>query len=259
MRNSILKKATVCTVAFLFLTPALAQKPFAPKISTPSTTEEVVNETAADKAAAEAPAKAAPKRGLPPAKKINTPSEVAHDEAVEADSSSSAPSPRGIHTHSLGAGIGQTVLLGNYSKYGDDKIAMDLFYAYAASYSFDVLVNAHWSKHQDKGEKMVVKGVSASIKSRLFEFDNFSPFVLGGLGFYAPRAQRRGGGTKTWTDEKITFGLNFGGGVDLRLNESWTIGAMGQMHWPFAVKQDSGSDLKGYYFKMLLTLMYTFP
>ena len=255
MRNLILTKATVCAVAFLFSTVASAQKPFAPKISTPSTQEELVDKEPAVKAA---PPQAEPKRGLPPAKKHNTPSEVAHDEAVEADSSTSAPSPRGIRTHSIGGGIGQTVLLGNYQKYGEDKIALDLFYAYAASYSFDILVNAHWSKHQDKGEKMIVKGLAASIKSRLFEFDNFSPFVLGGLGFYQPRAQRRTGTGKQWTDEKLTFGLNFGGGVDLRLNEEWTVGAMGQMHWPFAVKQDNQSDLKGYYFKMLLTLMYSF-
>jgi hypothetical protein len=31
---------------------------------------------------------------------------------------------------------------------------------------------------------------------------------------------------------------------------------MGQMHWPFKVEQDKQSDLKGYYFKLLLTGMY---
>lgn len=259
MRNLILQKATVSAVAFLFVTTALAQKsgrtePFAPKISTPSTQEELVDEEPAVKTAPRRPAPAQ----QPQPKRINSPSEQAHAEAVESDYGSSAPSPRGIHTHSFGAGIGQTFLLGNYAKHGEDKIAMDLFYAYAASYSFDVLVNAHWSKHQDKGEKMEVKGLSAAIKSRFFEFDNFSPFVLGGLGFYSPKAQRYYGTGKKWTDEKMTFGLNFGGGVDLRLNQNWTVGALGQMHWPFVVKQDDQSDLKGYYFKLLLTLMYTF-
>lgn len=251
MRNLILKEATVSAVVFLFVLPVFAQRPFAPKIATPSTQEELV-----DKEPAPAKPAAPAKVGLPAPRKINTPSEQAHDEAVAADST--APSPRGIHTHSIGGGLGQTFLLGNYAKYGEDKITLDLFYAYAASYSFDILVDLHWSKHQDKGEKMITKGVATSIKSRLFEFDNFSPFVLGGLGFYSPRAQRRTSTGKKWTDEKLTFGLNFGGGVDLRLNEHWTVGALGQMHWPFAVKQDDQSDLKGYYFKMLLTLMYTF-
>lgn len=252
MRNLILKKATALSVAFLFAPSLFAQtKPFAPKISTPSTKEELVDKEPADAA----PSKPTP-IGIP--KKTNAAIEQ-DNEVMERDPApSTAPSPRGIHTHSFGAGIGQTFLMGNYSKHGQDKIAMDLFYAYAASYSFDVLINAHWSKHQDKGEEMTVKGLAASIKSRLFEFDNFSPFVLGGLGFYSPRAKRYYGTGKKWTEEKLTFGLNFGGGVDLRLNENWTIGALGQMHWPFAVKQDNQSDLKGYYFKLLLTLAYTF-
>lgn len=247
MRNLILKKATVSAVAFVFSAPLLAQtKPFAPKISTPSTQEELVNKPAAKPEVHPAP------------KKVNTPSESAHDEAVAEERSSAAPSERRIHTHSLGAGLGQNFLLGDYSKYGDNKITMDVLYTYAASYSFDLLVDAHWSEQQHDGKRLQTRALTGSIKSRLFEFDNFSPFVLGGLGFYAPRARRYVGGQRKWTDQKLTFGLNFGGGVDLRLNEQWTVGAMGQLHWPFAVKQDNQSDLKGYYFKLLLTLGYTF-
>lgn len=167
--------------------------------------------------------------------------------------------PRRLQQHGLGFGLGQTFLLGNYSKHGNDKITVDVLYSYAASYSFDLLVNAHMSEHKDESEKMRLLGLTSSIKGRFVEYDNLSPFFLGGLGFYAPQARRNKstGGTK-WTDQKVTFGLNFGGGVDLRLNEHYVVGVMGQMHWPFKLQQENQSDLKGYYFKLLITGMYLF-
>jgi hypothetical protein len=174
-------------------------------------------------------------------------------------SSSSSASPRRLHQHGLGFGLGETFLLGKYSKYGEDKITMDLFYSYAASYSFDLLLNAHVSEHKDKSERMRVMGLTSSIKARFVEYDNFSPFFLGGLGFYAPQAKREdANGDNEWSDRKITFGLNFGGGLDLRLNEHYVVGVLGQTHWPFEVRQDEGSNIKGYYFKLLITGMYLF-
>lgn len=231
-------KVAASVATFLFSTSLLAQtqKPFAPKIQTPATKEELVTKEPV-KAEAE----------------VKTP---AKESKVESESSS-APAPRRLQLHTFGVGLGETFLMGNYAKHGEDKITMDLFYAYAASYSFDVLVNAHWSTHEDKRERMRVAGLNAAIKSRLFEFDNFSPFVMGGLGFYAPRAKRYVGGDLKKSEQKLTFGPNFGGGADLRLNDQWTVGALGQLHWPFSIKQDDQSDLKGYYFKLLLTLAYS--
>jgi hypothetical protein len=235
MRNSIYKKVAASVATFLFTAPLLAQtKPFAPKIQTPSTKEELVSK---EKTAAEKPAEV---------------------EKAEPQVAPNAPAPRRLRQHSFGVGLGETFLLGKYADYGQDKITMDLLYSYAASYSFDVLVNAHWSEHKDNSEKMRIMGLNAALKSRLFEFDNFSPYVLGGLGFYAPRAYRNVEGSNKWSEQKITFGANFGGGVDLRLNDEWTVGALGQLHWPFSVEQNNGPDVKGYYFKLLLTLAYSF-
>lgn len=135
---------------------------------------------------------------------------------------------------------------------------MDILYSYAASYSFDLLVNAHMSEHIDEKEKMKVMGLSTSIKGRFVEYDNLAPYFLGGLGFYAPRAKREIGTTTKWSDQKVTFGMNFGGGVDLRLNDNYVVGVLGQMHWPFKVQQEDQPDLKGYYFKLLITGMYLF-
>ncbi len=165
---------------------------------------------------------------------------------------------RTLQRHGVGFGLGETFLLGNYSKHGNDKITLDLLYTYAASYSFDLLLNAHLSEHADENERMKVMGLTSSIKGRFVEFDNLSPYFLGGLGFYAPRAKRTNDTKTEWSDQKVTFGLNFGGGVDLRLNDHYVVGVMGQMHWPFKVQQDEQSDLKGYYFKLLITGMYLF-
>jgi len=237
MRNAIQSKAAVLAAAFVFSTPLFAQtKPFAPKIQTPTTKDELVN------------------KEKPTAK---TEAPAAAEAPVEVESST-APAPRRLHQHSFGVGLGETFLLGKYSDYGKDKITMDLFYTYAASYSFDLMINAHYSTHEDDREEIKVMGLNGGIKSRLFEFDNFSPYILGGLGFYAPRAYRKAGGNYEWSSQKVTFGTNFGGGVDLRLNDQWTVGALGQLHWPFKVEQNDGPDVKGYYFKLMLTLAYSF-
>ena len=56
----------------------------------------------------------------------------------------------------------------------------------------------------------------------------------------------------------MTFGLNLGGGIDLQLNDHYILGLLGQMHWPFKIAQDHQADLKGTYFKLLITGMYLF-
>lgn len=227
--------AMSCFSPSLSLAQPAAPKAFTPKIKTPKTSEEL------------APSKDEKKVPVEEVEERESPS-----------ASMSSGSPRRLQQHGLGFGLGQTFLMGNYAKHGTDKITVDLLYSYAASYSFDLLVNAHMSEHKDNSERMKLLGLTSSIKGRFVEYDNLSPFFLGGLGFYAPEARRSTAtGTKS-TDQKVTFGLNFGGGVDLRLNDHYVVGVMGQMHWPFKVQQESQSDLKGYYMKLLITGMYLF-
>lgn len=212
--------------------------------------------------------KAEQKAFSPKIKTPNTGTELSTKEAVKdvssEDGKDAAPlpvnsgSPRRLQQHGVGFGLGETFLFGNYGKHGNDKITLDLFYSYAASYSFDLLVNAHMSEHKDSNDRMKLTGLTSSIKGRFVEYDNLSPYFLGGLGFYAPKAKRSTGTATKWSDQKVTFGLNFGSGVDLRLNDHYVVGVMGQMHWPFKVEQDEQSDIKGYYFKLLITGMYLF-
>jgi hypothetical protein len=162
---------------------------------------------------------------------------------------------RQIHKHALGIGLGQTFLLGQFDSHGDSQITADILYSYTASYSFDLLLNAHFSEHAHDSKRVMLKGYTMSIKARSYEYDSFSPFLLGGLGFYMPQIEESDGEV---SDAKYTFGFNLGAGIDLRLNNKFVVGVMTQYHKPFEVKQDDTKNVNGSYFKLLLTGMYLF-
>lgn len=159
------------------------------------------------------------------------------------------------HAHSVGIGLGQTFLAGKFNDYGDNRVSYpDLFYTYAASYSFDFLFNAHYTVHKAPNREAKMLGFAPAIKAKLFQFDAFSPFALGGLGFYAPQWSDHGNESK----RKLVFGFNLGIGGDLKLNDHFGVGVLMHYHNPFDSKQDTGPKLEGSYLKLLLTGMYTF-
>ncbi len=162
---------------------------------------------------------------------------------------------REIHKHALGFGLGQTFLVGDFQNKGDDKITTDLLYSYTASYSFDLLINAHISTHEYKKRKVWLRGYTMRIKGRSYEYDAFSPFLVGGLGFYMPQIKNGAGET---SDPKYTFGVNGGAGIDLRLNQKLVTGLLAQYHFPFEIKQDETENVRGSYLKLLLTAMCLF-
>jgi len=159
-----------------------------------------------------------------------------------------------VHKHSLGLGLGQTFLRSDLGNNGNDKITAELYYNYSASYSFDFLANLHWSEHEFKNHSSTVRGLALAIKGKGFQYDAFSPFVLGGFGFYLPAAHRTEGKTR----DQLVFGMNAGIGADLRLNKEASVGIIAHYHDPFDLRQESGPDLQGSYLKLLITAMYTF-
>ena len=163
-----------------------------------------------------------------------------------------------IHKHSLGIGIGQTFLRSDLGDNGNDKITGELYYTYSASHSFDFVANAHYSNHSYLNRESSIRGLALSIKAKGYQFDAFSPFVLGGFGFYLPSASRILNGTPTETRKQLVFGMNLGAGVELRLNDQYTVGVIAHYHDPFDVRQDVGPKLEGSYMKLLMTLAYTF-
>jgi hypothetical protein len=173
----------------------------------------------------------------------------------------SIPEPRfesHLNMHTIGIGIGQTFLLGDFRKHGEDKITWDVLYSYSASHSFDFAAGFHTSSHKHQGKKTETTGLTLGIKAKGFQYDNFSPFLIGGVGFYRPRVTRDVAGEMVRSDSKTTFGLNVGAGCDLRLNRHFSVGLLFQYHDPFDIKQDKGPSVEGSYGKFLFTTSYTF-
>ncbi|OFZ37867.1 MAG: hypothetical protein A2504_13230 [Bdellovibrionales bacterium RIFOXYD12_FULL_39_22] len=164
-----------------------------------------------------------------------------------------------IQKHSVGLGIGQTFLLGDFREKAEDSITFDLLYGYSASYSFDMFANFHFSEHEFLKNIVTLKGAVVGIKGKLYSYDAFSPFGLAGLGFYAPTV-RREVSDDSWrsSESKVTFGIHFGGGADLRLNDHYSIGVLAQYHDPFDIKQEIGPKVTGSYFKLLITGYYIY-
>lgn len=166
--------------------------------------------------------------------------------------------PGALHKHSIGIGVGQTFLRSDLADQGNDKITPDLYYTYSASYSFDFVANLHYSKHEYLNRDATIRGLALSIKGKGFQYDAFSPFVLGGFGFYLPGATRIMNGVPTETREQLVFGFNLGGGVELRLNNEVSVGVLAHYHDPFDVRQEVGPELEGSYMKLLIVASYTF-
>lgn len=166
--------------------------------------------------------------------------------------------PGAIRKHSIGIGIGQTFLRSDLSENGNDKITPDLYYNYSASYSFDFVANLHYSKHSYLNREATIKGLALAIKGKGFQYDAFSPFVLGGFGFYLPSVTRIQNNVPTETRTQLVFGVNVGAGVELRLNDEATVGVITHYHDPFDVRQDVGAKLEGSYMKLLIIASYTF-
>ena len=180
-------------------------------------------------------------------------------ETVQGSTSSlSSQIPKGLNKHSLGVGIGQTFVAGDFADHGEDKITWDLLYSYSASHSFDLLTSFHVSKHEYQNQYTRLMGGTIGIKAKLLQFDAFSPFGVGGFGFYSPKVKRNVGGRLIESESKVTFGYHLGAGADLRLNDRVTVGLLAQYHNPFDVKQDLGTEVEGRYYKLLITTLYTF-
>lgn len=164
----------------------------------------------------------------------------------------------GLKKHSFGIGLGQTFIHGDFDDNGEDKITFDLLYNYSASHSFDLLIGAHSHKHDFKDKYVRLTGLAVGIKAKLYNFDNFAPFAVAGLGFYAPKVKRLLDAQLVESDSKIVFGTHFGAGGDLKLNEKFTAGLLAQYHNPFDMKQETGPQVEGSYFKLLITGYYHF-
>ncbi len=163
----------------------------------------------------------------------------------------------GIKKHSFGLGIGQIFLRGGFADHGANQMTVDLYYNYSVSYTFDLLTNLHYNELHKKAESAKLKGLTTAVKFKLYQIDEFAPFVMGGLGIYAPEERRYVDGVVTASERRMTMGWNGGFGADLRLNRKFIVGMLVHYHDPFDVEQDIGNKVRGAYTKLMVTLLYT--
>lgn len=164
----------------------------------------------------------------------------------------------GLNKHSVGVGLGQTFLQGHFRDNGEDKITPEIYYNYSASHSFDLMINFHASKHSYSRTFVKTTGLTAGIKAKAYQFDSFSPYAMGGLGFYSPKVKRIQDGKSVESRSKVVFGYHLGAGTELKLNKKFAFGIIGHYHNPFDVKQENAPEVEGSYFKLLMTVLYTF-
>ena len=172
--------------------------------------------------------------------------------------------PGKTRAHSLGLGVGQTFLFGNLGDYGQNSIALppDLYYIFSASHSFSFIANLHYSAHKNDSDqspnhgqdRTQLMGLALGIKGKLWEFDAFSPYLIGGLGFYHPQVRD----TTTQSKNQIVLGTHLGLGAELQLNNHLAMGLLVHGHKPFAPQKTNGTKATGYYGKMLVTATFTF-
>ena len=163
-----------------------------------------------------------------------------------------------LGSHSIGLGLGQTFLTGDFGENGEDSITVDLYYKYKASYSFDLIVNGHYSEHEYDDKSSSLVSLNAGIKARLYNFDSFNPYVLGGLGFYLPSLKRKIDNEIKESSSKLSFGTHIGLGGELELNDKFSVGVLAHYHNPFDVKQGKDPEIEGSYYKLLFTTLYSF-
>ena len=163
-----------------------------------------------------------------------------------------------LGSHSIGLGLGQTFLTGDFGKNGEDSITVDVYYKYKASYSFDLIVNGHYSEHDFDDKSSSLVSLNAGIKARLYNFDSFNPYLLGGLGFYLPSLKRKIDNEIKESSAKLSFGTHIGLGGELELNDKFSVGVLAHYHNPFDVKQGKDPEIEGSYYKLLFTTLYSF-
>ena len=162
--------------------------------------------------------------------------------------------PQELKVHSLGIGLGQTFVRGNLGEHGQDKITADIFYNYSVSYSFDLMLNFHYSEHFFARRYAKLQGTAVGIKGKFYEFDSFYPFLVGGFGFYAPKIKNE----TAESPSKVVFGIHMGGGGELILNRKFSLGLLAHYHNPFDLRHESGPLVEGFYFKLLVMTLYRF-
>lgn len=159
-----------------------------------------------------------------------------------------------IDKHTVMLGVGQTFLTGDeFNYFGSDSLTLDFFYIYTPNKSkpFDLVSNFHWHNLKNRNRELNIRSTNFSFRYKFTQFQEFKPYLMGGLGFYNLQSSRN-------EKSKTVLGNTLGAGVDLNLNKNLTIGLNLQHHNPFDATFNTGRTLDGSYNKIMLTIGWGF-
>lgn len=163
--------------------------------------------------------------------------------------------------HMVGVGLGQAFLIGDYSDWGQDALAFDLYYNFKSSFMFQLVANLHAHKFTFNKESFTTKSFNIGVKAKIFDYDKFAPFFGGGFGFYFPSADRilsASSSNVTESGSQSVFGLNAFIGLDLDLSKRFSISFMSHLHKPFTASPEKQPDISGAYMKLLIVPYFKF-
>lgn len=188
-----------------------------------------------------------------------TPSGTPKDAPIHEDTSNDN-APGGMH--GLGLGIGQTLLMADFSKNVSDALGYQLMYSYEASPMLGLLAMLSISEHSNSAgtNTLNIKGLSPNLKVNLAYIDKLIVYMVAGLGFFV-------------VDEKVgtlqgtitTLGFDLGGGFSLALSKHVQFGTQILFNSIFnqTTSTDnppnpSGMTIGGTYVGLYLNVMYLF-
>ncbi len=165
--------------------------------------------------------------------------------------------------HNAGFGIGQSLLMGDFSKYFSDSISYHLIYGFNASPLFGLLTNITFNDHANANESntLSMKGITPNLKINLAYVDVLVVYAFSGFGLFL-------------VEEKIgevqgsvtVLGFDLGAGVDLALHPKFNFGTSMSFHNIFnktdpttiTSANPTGLNIGGTFFRLFLNLQYVF-
>lgn len=165
--------------------------------------------------------------------------------------------------HGVGLGVGQVMLMGDWSDHVSDAIGFNLKYSYEASEMFGVMADIHYSSHSNALETntLGLKGLTPNLRVNLAYIDKLVVYGFTGFGLFLVD-QKRG----TVSASTMTLGFDLGAAANLTLNDHFQFGTQFSFHNIFektARSTTAGGEvvttpIGGTYFMLALNLIYIF-
>lgn len=125
-------------------------------------------------------------------------------------------------SHSVGIGLGQVLLMGDFSKNFSDGLGLKLTYGYEASDMFGLLASFGFSSHSnaDASNTLLIKGFQPDLKVNFAYIDKLVLYGFTGFGIYRVNEALARNAGAVWT-----LGFELGTGFLLNLDNHFSFGS----------------------------------